>query len=46
VPDDESPRSVVEALDPEAALIHGAVMETAQRDDVRQFRSPPSAQWQ
>jgi hypothetical protein len=35
---DESPRSVVEALDAEATLMHGAVMETAQRDEVRQFR--------
>ena len=38
MPVDESPRSVVEALDAEAALMHRAVMETAQRDEVRQFR--------
>ena len=38
MPVDESPRSIVEALDAEAALMHGAVMETAQRDEVRQFR--------
>lgn len=35
---DESPRAVVEALDHDAALVHLAMMEAAQRDEVRELR--------
>jgi hypothetical protein len=40
----EAPRPVVESLHHELALVHGAVMEPAQRDEVRELRLAAVAQ--